>query len=51
MRAKAKEKGWKLNEYGLFETKTSKEPMNLNTEKAIFNKLDMKYLSPVNRGD
>ena len=46
MRNKAINKGWKLNEYGLY--KDSKR-LPYNTEKEIYKALGMKYLKPENR--
>jgi len=50
MRLKAKEKGYKLNEHGIFEIK-SKKRVNLDakSEKDIFKFFDMKYLLPQSR--
>ena len=54
MRTIAKQKGYKLNEYGLFkinENKTvSKNKVKINSEKDIFKKLNMDYLEPNERG-
>ena len=50
MRLVAKEKGMKLSQHGLYKTKTSKKPMNLRTEKAIFEKLGYTYKPPKKRG-
>jgi len=44
MRNIAKEKGYKLSEYGLFNNMG--EMMKVNSEQDIFKKLDMKYLPP-----
>ena len=48
MRGKAKKLKMKLNQYGLF--KTSKKPMQLKTEREIFEKLGRKYIPPKKRG-
>ena len=48
MRRIAIEKGWKLNEYGLFDRKTGKLVAG-KTEEEIFKKLGMKYLPPEKR--
>lgn len=52
MRKIAKDKGYKLNEYGLFKKKNNKyenEPINVNSEEDIFNILDIDYIEPKNR--
>lgn len=48
IRKTAKKKGYKLNEYGLFEVNTNKKIILIN-EKMIFNILGMEYLSPEKR--
>jgi len=48
IRVKAKKLGYKLNEYGLFEIKTNNLILTLS-EQDIFDKLDMKYISPGDR--
>ena len=54
MRQIAKNKGYKLNEYGLFKIKSdgtfSSKPLKVNSEKDIFKKLDLDYLEPNQRG-
>ena len=54
MRQIAKNKGYKLNEYGLFKIKSdgtfSSKPLKANSEKDIFKKLDLDYLEPNQRG-
>lgn len=50
IRQKAKEKGYKLSEFGLFNSKTNKIIMNkANNEKHIFNKLNIQFIKPENR--
>ena len=44
MRLIAKDKGYKLSEYGLFDMKGKK--INVSSERDIFRKLDMEYLPP-----
>lgn len=46
MRIKAKELGYKLNEYGLYK---SNESIHITSEKELFKKLGMKYLKPTER--
>lgn len=48
MRRKAIQKGYKLNEYGLYK-KDNNEKLNTPDEKSIFNFLEMDYLNPINR--
>lgn len=48
MRARAKRKGWMLNEHGLFDRET-KALIAAKTEEEIFKALDMKYLTPQER--
>lgn len=48
LRAIAKKKGWKLNEYGLFE---GENPMPLDTEEKIYNALGLSYIPPELRED
>ena len=48
MRQKAKKLGYKLNEYGLYNIKTD-EMIIVTSEQDMFNKLQMKYLSPEER--
>ena len=48
MRLKAKKLDYKLNEYGLFKNK-SNIPIILNSEKDIFDLLNMEYLEPQQR--
>jgi len=50
MRFVAGKKGMKLSQHGLFKTKTSKKPMDLKTEKEIFEKLGYTYKTPRQRG-
>ncbi|GIR56460.1 MAG: hypothetical protein CM15mP63_4650 [Gammaproteobacteria bacterium] len=54
MRQIAKNKGYKLNEYGLFKIKSdgtfSSKPLKADSEKDIFKKLDLDYLEPNQRG-
>lgn len=45
MRNIAKEKGYKLSEYGLFSLKTN-EKIKVKSEKDVFSKLGMEYLEP-----
>lgn len=45
LRSLAKEKGWKLNEYGLFDVKTGKKLAG-KTEQEIYERLGMQYISP-----
>lgn len=47
MRAKAKNKGWKLNEHGLFNEMGKKIPTK--NEKDIYDALEMDYLTPEER--
>ena len=51
IRSKAKYKGYKLNEYGIFNRKTEKRIDNVSTETGIlkFLNIDKKYINPVNR--
>lgn len=46
MRKKAKELGYKLNEYGLYK---NNELIHITSEKELFKKLGMKYLKPTKR--
>jgi DNA polymerase/3'-5' exonuclease PolX len=46
MRIKAKELGYKLNEYGLYK---NNELIHITSEKELFKKLGMKYLKPTER--
>jgi len=46
MRRKAKELGYKLNEYGLYK---DNKIIYITSEKELFKKLDMKYLKPIER--
>ena len=48
MRNKAKDKGFKLSRYGLFDRKTNKK-IKLKNEKDLFNKIGMKYIPIQNR--
>ena len=48
MRKKAKELGYKLNEYGLYDEQTNK-PKILYTEEQLFDELEMNYLDPEER--
>jgi DNA polymerase (family 10) len=50
LRLMAKEKGWKLNEYGLFESDTDKRIAG-RTEAEIYRKLEMDYIPPELRED
>ena len=54
MRILAKQKGYKLNEYGLFKIledgKISRARIKVNSEEDIFKKLNMDYLEPNQRG-
>lgn len=54
MRVIAKQKGYKLNEYGLYKLKENGEPstrkIKINSESDIFKKLGMDYLEPNQRG-
>ena len=54
MRILAKQKGYKLNEYGLFKIKEdgaiSSRKTKITSEKDIFKKLNMDYLEPNERG-
>lgn len=50
LRLMAKEKGWKLNEYGLFESDTDKRIAG-RTEAEIYKKLGMDYIPPELRED
>jgi DNA polymerase/3'-5' exonuclease PolX len=50
MRSIAKKYGFKLNEYGLFKKNTS-EPIILNSEKDLFNILQIEYLEPEERNN
>lgn len=47
MRLIAKKKGYKLNEYGLYDNNNNM--IIVNSEQEIFDKLDMKYIEPKNR--
>lgn len=50
IRQKAKEKGYKLSEWGLYNLKSNKLVMNkAKDEKQIFNKIGEKYTKPENR--
>jgi len=50
IRQKAKDKGYRLSEWGLYDIKNNKIIMNkAKNEKNIFNKLDIKYVNPENR--
>lgn len=46
MRKKAKDLGYKLNEYGLYK---NDKFIYIKSEKELFKKLDMKYLKPIER--
>jgi DNA polymerase/3'-5' exonuclease PolX len=46
MRKKAKELGYKLNEYGLY---NNNESIHITSEKELFKKLGIKYLKPTER--
>jgi DNA polymerase/3'-5' exonuclease PolX len=46
MRKKAKELGYKLNEYGLYK---NNESIHITSEKELFKKLGIKYLKPTER--
>lgn len=48
MRAKAKARGYLLNQTGLFDRKTGKK-IQVKSEKDFFNKLDMEFIQPENR--
>lgn len=48
MRADAKEKGWKLNEYGLWDRKTD-ERIPVDTEQELYNKIKGYYVPPEHR--
>jgi len=48
LRIIAKNKGYKLSEYGLINIKNN-ENINITSEKDIFNFLDLKYIKPINR--
>jgi len=48
MRNKAIDKGYKLNEYGLFDAKTN-EQFDCHSEETIFTKLGMDYIVPEHR--
>lgn len=54
MRIISKQKGYKLNEYGLFKIKedgtVSNRKIKVKSEKDIFKKLGMDYLEPNQRG-
>ena len=50
LRTIAKEKGWKLNEYGVFSLKNS-EKINSNSEKDIYKLLGFQYIPPEMRED
>lgn len=47
----ARDKGLKLNEYGLFNRKTGKRVSNILTEKDIYEKLGKPYRKPEKRGE
>ena len=50
MRSKAQSLGYILNEYGLYKLDNDKKKrIKINSEKDIFNKLNMEYISPENR--
>jgi DNA polymerase (family 10) len=48
MRQRARQRGWKLNEYGLFD---GDRALPLADETAIFNRLDLRYIPPELRED
>jgi len=48
MRKRAKELGYKLNEYGLYDEQTNKSKV-LYTEEQLFDELEMNYLDPEER--
>ena len=48
LRIIAKNKGYKLSEYGLINIKTN-ENINITSEKDIFNFLNLEYIKPINR--
>lgn len=50
LRRRAKDRGWKLNEYGLYDSEENEIP-GIRLEEDIINKLGMneKYLDPINR--
>ena len=55
MRQIAKSQGYKLNEYGLYKIiekdgKTVEKFIKVKSEKDIFDKLDMDYVNPEERG-
>ncbi len=50
IRQKAKDQGYRLSEWGLYDVKSNKIVLNKATsEEEIFNKLGIKYLKPMNR--
>lgn len=50
IRQKAKNKGWRLSEWGIYNSKSNKVIMNkAKNEKNIFDKLGVKYIRPENR--
>ena len=49
MRQKAKQLGYKLNEYGLYDLNNNDEPIYVLSEQEIFKKLDMIYLPAIKR--
>ena len=50
IRQKAKDKGYRLSEWGLYNVKNNKIILNKATsEQQIFNKLNIKYIKPMNR--
>ncbi len=50
IRQKAKNKGYRLSEFGIYNTKSNKVVMNkAMSEKEIFDKLGVKYIKPENR--
>ena len=48
MRKLAKEQGYKLNEYGLYDMNTNKK-ITILTEEMLFEKLGMNYIEPIDR--
>nr|QFG74494.1 MAG: DNA polymerase beta thumb [Megaviridae environmental sample] len=49
MRNIAKDKGYKLSEYGIYDENDEKIKMKVRSEKSIFKFLDMDYVEPKNR--
>lgn len=49
MRNIAKDKGYKLSEYGIYDENDEKIKMKIRSEKSIFKFLDMDYVEPKNR--